>query len=654
MLDGSNVERTYRTGDLARWLPDGNIEFLGRNDSQLKVRGHRIEAGEVEAQLLRHPRVRDAAVLAAGDEGHEQLVAVLVLRSEDEVSPPEIRVFLAETLPAHMIPTRFLAIDEMPLTANGKRDAAALLARSKALASGAGYVPASSEGEVRWIKIWEETLGRQGIGVCDDFFQDLGGDSLSAVRLVSALNRTLRSDELTIADLNDHPTIRRLRERVSQPELHMARRQALVELEPEVQRVFRSVQLEGLERYREVPEAILLTGATGFVGAYVLHRLLTTTEARVVCLVKAASPRHARRRVSEALGRYGLYDPAATNRIEAVPGDVTAHQLGMLSDDYEALASNVDHVFHFAAEIDHHATYEQLFATNVQSAAEVIRFATHRRLKKIAYASTEDIFSYDSGYPPEVVRDERFDLSTERHRHAAGYAATKWVADAIYRRAAAAGVPIRLFRFGIITGDDVSGKMPDYQWLSRLLTSCLRMRQRFHTPAHTRLDTRSFITPVDFLARAVVGLTLAQEIDDVVFHISSDEAISWDRVLDEIESQAGVEIIDTSIYEWLERCRQLADQGELLPIHPFIHEEMRMTAEEVDASIAARFRGGINVGTEQTRNLLERYCGLSFPGLDSYFKAYARRVIAQSHTHGVPSRAAARAELFVSSSHPDP
>ena len=627
-FSGTRVERTYRTGDLVRWLPDGNLEFLGRNDFQLKIRGHRVEAGEVEARLAEHPGVREAVVkLLRGEEaGEEQLAAFLVRGAEEpNVAVSELRAFLAETLPAVMIPSRFLEIEEMPLTASGKRDHAALQARSKALSTDATYVAASNEREVRWLRVWQETLGRRGIGVNDDFFQDLGGDSLSAVRLVSALNRTLAADELTVADLTEFSTIRRLGERVREPESHTWRRQTFVDLEGEVERVFRSQRPGNAAPYRANPATILLTGATGFVGAYVLHRLLAATRARVICLVRAASRRHARRRVRANLEHYGLYDATVASRIAVVTGDVSVRLLGVADEAYESIAGSCDHVFHFAAEIDHHATYEQLFATNVQSAAEVIDFATHRRLKKVAYASTEDIFSYDSGYDPEIVRDERFDLTTERHRHAAGYAASKWVADEIYRRAA---VPICRFRFGIITGDNRSGKMPEYQWLSRLLASCLQLRQRFHTPAHTRLDTRSFITPVDFLARAVVGLTLANGNDDTVFHISSDQAISWDRVLDEIESQAGVEIVKTSVYDWLKRCREFAESDAFLPIHPFIDQEMRMTADEVDASIAARFRGGINVGTERTRKLLEREGGLTFPQLDSYFAAYAERVIA--------------------------
>ncbi|GIG60040.1 hypothetical protein Lfu02_44120 [Longispora fulva] len=188
-LDG---ERTYRTGDRARWTGDGQLEFLGRLDDQVKVRGHRIELGEVEARLLGHPGV-SAAVAAVRDGA---LVGYVV----GDVADAELRAHLAATLPGHMVPTAFVALARLPLTGNGKLDRRALPAPAP---PAPGRAPGTAAEELV-ASIWGEVLGLDGIGADDDFFA-LGGHSLLAVRVVARL----RAAELdvTVRTLFAHPTV---------------------------------------------------------------------------------------------------------------------------------------------------------------------------------------------------------------------------------------------------------------------------------------------------------------------------------------------------------------------------------------------------------------------------------------------------------------
>ncbi|SEL65288.1 non-ribosomal peptide synthase domain TIGR01720/amino acid adenylation domain-containing protein, partial [Nitrosovibrio tenuis] len=180
--------RLYRTSDLARYLPDGNIEFLGRLDHQVKVRGFRVEPGEVEAVLATHSAVREAAVVARQDEpGDRRLVAYVVPRTETRPTAGELRQYLQERLPEYMVPAAFVSLDRLPITPSGKTDRRALPAPDRARPDlGRAPILARTEHEARIARIWAEVLGLDTVGIEDNFFE-LGGHSLLATRVISRI-----------------------------------------------------------------------------------------------------------------------------------------------------------------------------------------------------------------------------------------------------------------------------------------------------------------------------------------------------------------------------------------------------------------------------------------------------------------------------------
>jgi amino acid adenylation domain-containing protein len=180
----------YKSGDLARYLVDGNIEYLGRLDYQVKIRGFRIELGEIEAVLRRHPAVRDAVVLARGEEGGDKrLIAYLLPAQEPAATIGDVRGFLSERLPSYMVPAHLVMLDTLPLTPNGKIDRRKMPAPEDASREQDGaYLEPKSPLEAQLAQIWEELLGVRPVGTRDNFF-DLGGDSLLAVRMLHAIER---------------------------------------------------------------------------------------------------------------------------------------------------------------------------------------------------------------------------------------------------------------------------------------------------------------------------------------------------------------------------------------------------------------------------------------------------------------------------------
>ena len=205
---GAPGARLYRTGDLARYLPDGNIEFLGRLDHQVKIRGYRVETTEVEAALLEHRQINEAAVIARHEVGSDtcHLAAYFVPASRSGPSVSELRSHLKDRLPEYMVPSTFVSLASLPLTANGKLDRQALPdpAESES-ASARAYIAPRSEVEQTIASAWQEVLPVEKVGLYDNFF-DLGGHSLSMIRIHSKLVERFGRD-VPILDLFQHTTV---------------------------------------------------------------------------------------------------------------------------------------------------------------------------------------------------------------------------------------------------------------------------------------------------------------------------------------------------------------------------------------------------------------------------------------------------------------
>src|SRR4029077_18796633 len=205
-IPGESGNRLYRSGDLVRWLPDGTVEFLGRVDDQVKIRGFRIEPGEIEAALLRHPDVREGDVMARDLPGGSALVAYVVTATDLD----ELREYLRGSLPAALVPSAFVRLDELPLTPTGKVDRRAL--PEPELAGVEREAPRTPVEEIL-AAIFAEALKVGEVGRTDSFFH-LGGHSLLAARVVSRVREAL-GVELPLRALFEAPTVAALAERVA-------------------------------------------------------------------------------------------------------------------------------------------------------------------------------------------------------------------------------------------------------------------------------------------------------------------------------------------------------------------------------------------------------------------------------------------------------
>ncbi|MEU3059565.1 amino acid adenylation domain-containing protein [Streptomyces subrutilus] len=230
---GAAGPRMYRTGDLARWRADGTLDYLGRSDDQIKVRGYRVEPGEIEAALTALPGITQAVVLSRGEGVKQNLVAYLERPAGGE--PPataELRATLGEVLPDYMVPARYVVLERLPLLAHGKVDRKALPEPAEGPAAGAHVDPEAGAEQVI-AAMWADLLDLPRVGALDDFFE-LGGHSLLATQVVARMRRAFPDLAVPVGvmDLFTHPTVRRLAELVATPEADRGPRRLLHLLTP--------------------------------------------------------------------------------------------------------------------------------------------------------------------------------------------------------------------------------------------------------------------------------------------------------------------------------------------------------------------------------------------------------------------------------------
>ncbi|WP_339367599.1 amino acid adenylation domain-containing protein, partial [Photorhabdus luminescens] len=257
--------RMYRTGDLARYLPDGNLEFLGRNDQQVKIRGFRIEPGEIEARLLEHPAVSEAVVLAL-DDGQDKRLVAYVAAEADEALVNRLHTHLSMVLPDYMVPAAFVRLDAFPLTPNGKLDQRALPAPGEEDFARQVYAAPSGEMETTLAAIWRELLGVERISRYDNFFA-LGGHSLLAVRMINRI--TALGIELPLSTLFTFPSLMTFAEAMRTqfdtlgevlPAIVPLSREDQLPLSFAQQRLWFLAQLDGESETYNIPLALRLRG----------------------------------------------------------------------------------------------------------------------------------------------------------------------------------------------------------------------------------------------------------------------------------------------------------------------------------------------------------------------------------------------------------
>ncbi|NRQ30980.1 thioester reductase domain-containing protein [Nonomuraea sp. NN258] len=515
----------YATGDLVRRHPDGTLDFLGRIDRQLKINGVRIEPGEVESACLAHPGVRECVVTAVGG----RLVAYLVGTPPTTLSTAELRGFLADRLPPAMVPTAAVMLESVPLTPHGKVDFRALPEPDVASVP---YESPKTATEQAVADVWAEVLGGRA-GRFDNFF-DLGGHSLLTPRTVTRLAEVTGVEVplatfFACADLAELAAAIDGRAPAAPPDLYG---DAVLPADFAV----------GAGRVPAQLRRVLLTGATGFLGAHLLADLMTRTQATVHCLVRGADPGE---RIRRNLAAHGLWREDFAARIVPVPGD--------LSRELPGLPSELDLILHNGGAVDFTRPYARLKPANVDGTLAILRLAA-RTATPVHLVSTLGVYLT----PGERVVREGDLLPDPGHLHL-GYDQSKWVADRLAAAARETGLPVAIHRPARISGDSRTGRSVKDDFLARFFATCAQLGS---VPAGEHLD----MAPVDHVAAAIGHLARSGAEGD--FHYHNPRTLGSAELARGL-TERGIRVRLEPADAWRAEVRRRLAAGEELPLAAF-------------------------------------------------------------------------------------
>ncbi|KAM0431871.1 hypothetical protein ACHAPT_005124 [Fusarium lateritium] len=529
-------DRLYRTGDLGRIRPDGSVECTGRIDSQVKIRGFRIELGEIDINLSQHPYVRENVTVVRRDKDEEQtLVTYFVPETkrwfqhvqphhdgeaiEQEIAfetmagmlkrfkllSDDCKKFLAAKVPKYAVPSMFIPLARMPLNPNGKidkpalpfPDAADLLSVAKRRAS--SVIANMTDTQARLAKIWASVLPNRTarMFVPDSNFFDEGGHSILAQQMFFRVKKEWKDIDVPVNVIFRSQTLEALAAEIDRAQDPIGLRLDAMPLIGDGTTEDEAYAADARDLVAQLPESIpqapdaetgptvLLTGATGFLGSYVLRELLEgPTRARVIAHVRAKDAAAGLARVEAATTAYGLWSPSWTseNRLEVVVGDISKPRLGLLEETWDRVSNSVDLVIHNGAQVNWMMPYSSMRAANVLSTLECIRLCATGKPKRLSFVSSTS--TLDNDHYIQLSRDvetgvpETDDLEGSRKGLGTGYGQSKWASEYIVREAGRRGLVGAIIRPGYITGDPASGISVMDDFLVRLWKGCLQVGAR--------------------------------------------------------------------------------------------------------------------------------------------------------------------------------
>ena len=462
-----------------------------------------------------------------------------------------------ESLRKHEIPSRII-IDRQPFTSeNGLLTSSMKPCRHKLAAHYANRFKTTWNTMEQQLKTIIETATGQSMSIDkdDNLFLTNGGDSLSAIRLSRMIEDDLGMSIPLDILFNPTMTLQQLTTLIQNPSQLSSFSQSLIpQLLNDAADLNLNINVGKRKITSNYPSMIFITGTTGFVGAFLLAELLTVyrSECKFVCLVRCTSSTKALDRIRETMLFYKIWKDDYQDRIIALQGDLAQSCFGLDNETYESCARETDVIFHCGASVNFVLPYSQFYGPNVCGTREIIRFATHMSSTciPIQYISTMSVL------PPYVEKEISID-ETSPDGLTSGYAQSKWVAEKLIVKASHCGVPVVIYRLGLIGGDSRSGACNRNDLYTLLFNAMMHMGCYPETALHN--DMNAF--PVDFAVKSVVNLSQMQsDVDVNVYHVvSTNDKIRFEDMIQAMQI-CGVEMRSVCDDEWRIKVKAIADE----------------------------------------------------------------------------------------------
>ena len=550
--------RCYSTGDIVRYLPDGNIQFVGRRDGQVKIRGFRIELKEVETVIRQFPGIKDATVQAFDYPNGGKFIAAYIV-SDEKIDVQALNAFIRETKPPYMVPAATMQIDAIPLNQNQKVNRKALPA-PKIQADDHAYVAPANETEKLFADIFANVLSLEKVGATDNFF-DLGGTSLMVTRVIIEAEKG--GQHIAYADLFSHPTPRLLAQMVNDQMVNDHDAHDTVITDYDYEPINALLQKNTLDTFLNAQMLndqindqmvndqmvndqmvnglghVLLTGATGFLGIHVLKELIDTDTKTITCLVRGKDRHDAERRVRNLLFYYfsRRFDDLFGKRLFVVNGDVTSDLSQCLNAQINDQMVNdqmvnITTVINCAANVKHFSKGTDIEDVNIGGAQRCVDFClnTGARLVHVSTTSTGGIW---------IGNNEPAPVLTERNIYFGQYLGnqymhSKFLADRLILDAVAhKGLKAKIMRVGNLAARSYDGEF-QVNFSTNSYMGRIKIFNMLGCCPYELYDSPTEFSPINETARAIVLLATTPD-DCTVFQPYNNHTRLLGDVLNELK-----------------------------------------------------------------------------------------------------------------------
>ncbi|MFS0782788.1 amino acid adenylation domain-containing protein [Bacillus sp. 1P06AnD] len=546
-------ERIYRTGDMVRLLPGGEIEFIGRKDSQVKVRGFRIEIGEIEDVLARHAQISETVIIPKKGTDNNNTLHAFFTCTQGTIKEEQIRGFLSKHLPEYMVPSSFVQLEEMPLAPTGKVDRKKLEETEQIMSIQTKKIYKQAETDIQHIltEAWEHTLGITQIGIDDDFFH-IGGHSLKILQILVQVKKHFPF--LKIQDFYQYRTIEEMEQYIlisepvtpaptSEEQTHWEMKDLI---EP-------PAIVYNMDDFQDAHiNSILLTGATGYLGSHLLFELLNTTDSTIYCTVRPKKGISGMNRIRNQLNFYFGSDISESffDRIIPVHADLGEEGLGMDNAIRLEILSNIGSIIHCGADVRHFGEAAHFESVNVRGTTQLIELAMQKNGIQFHHIST-------IGIPEELAHSGQWN-----HYQQTGdfdytvtldnvYTQSKLQAEEAVRQAGMKNnIPVNIYRVGNLSCHSTKGYFQqnmDENAFYRMIKAMLFLKKAPNV--HWFID----IAPVDYVSKAIIGIIENQNHMGETFHLCNPVQIRHSDFIRSLQ-QMGYEIetMELADYEqWL-------------------------------------------------------------------------------------------------------
>ena len=579
-------KRMYRTGDLALWREDGQLEYVGRMDNQVKIRGLRIELGEIEAAISKFAGVKQTVVIDIKDEKSRQYLCAYYV-SDYDLNEKDLRIELAKTLPRYMIPHFFTKLDTIPSTGSGKTDRKSLpspdFLQSQSITE---YIAPTTEQERSFIRLLESVLGVSPIGMTDDFF-DIGGDSLKVIELTAVAQG--EGFNFSAQDVFEHSTPAAILNKLSDK-----RRAAVQYNKNDFIAIDRMLERNN-KSAKYIPEEplgdVLITGATGWLGAHVLSEFLSTESGIAYCLVMGSDLSESQKKLYKVLEHYfgSKYKDCA--RIVVLCRDIV---------EKIEIDKNFNTVIHCAANVKHYGQYKLFHTVNVIGTENVLNLAKEKnaRFVHISTASVSgNSFDQDPDFPAVVFDETKLYVEQPLDNV---YIRSKFESEVSVLNAKLEGFDSTIIRVGNLT-NRYSDLVFQRNYNENATLSRLKAFVELGMYPEVLHDFPLDFSPVCSTARAILAIASHYCKEHSVYHVYHPETVSFANFIDAL-SKNEIVLQPVSAEQFINAVNETHNIKE-----SFIHD--------LNKNGDFNYSGNITLNNDFTALHLKR-CGFEWPKIN--------------------------------------